>query len=124
MKIMAEVSVGELIDKMAVLEVKKEKLNSEEKLIQINKELSILKNICEEKLTDYEKWIAELKLVNNDLWEAVETLRRNLEKNSDREIIEASRQVEHFNYLRFKIKDKINDFYDSEIKEQKSYKES
>jgi len=121
---MAEVSVGELIDKMAVLEVKKEKLNSEEKLIQINKELSILKNICEEKLTDYEKWIAELKLVNNDLWEAVETLRRNLEKNSDREIIEASRQVEHFNYLRFKIKDKINDFYDSEIKEQKSYKES
>lgn len=124
MKIFAEISIGELIDKIAVLEVKKEKLNSKEKLIQINKELSVLRNICEEKLTDYEKWITELKSVNDNLWDAVETVRQNLKKNVGEGIIEASRQVEHFNYLRFKVKDKINDFYDSEIKEQKSYKES
>jgi len=124
-KILIEVSVGELLDKISILEIKKEKIKDENKLKFINNEYKILKaeldkNIkSDEKL---EKFFQSLKEINSKLW-VIEDDKRLCEKNSDfgEIFIKLSRDVHFLNDDRAKIKLEINNHTGSKIKEIKEY---
>ncbi len=124
-KILIEVSVGELLDKISILEIKKEKIKDENKLKFIGNEYKILKaeldkNIkSDEKL---EKFFQSLKEINSKLW-VIEDDKRLCEKNSDfgENFIKLSRDVHFLNDDRAKIKLEINNHTGSKIKEIKEY---
>ena len=124
-KILIEVSVGELLDKISILEIKKEKIKDENKLKFINNEYKILKaeldkNIkSDEKL---EKCFQSLKEINSKLW-VIEDDKRLCEKNSDfrEKFIKLSRDIHFLNDDRAKIKLEINNHTGSKIKEIKEY---
>ncbi len=124
-KILIEVSVGELLDKISILEIKKEKIKDENKLKFINNEYKILKaeldkNIkSDEKL---EKFFQSLKEINSKLW-VIEDDKRLCEKNSDfrEKFIKLSRDIHFLNDDRAKIKLEINNHTGSKIKEIKEY---
>ena len=124
-KILAEISAGELIDKITILEIKKEKINDDQKLIDINKELISLNSTMKEFIPDLNKVSNlknDLKNINLKLWD-IEDSKRNAEKNKkfDERFIELARNVYKFNDERAKIKLKINNLLGSNIKEVKSY---
>ncbi len=124
-KILVEVSVGELLDKISILEIKKEKIKDPDKLKFINEEYNILnkqlkKNIKpDEKLN---KLFNSLKNINSKLW-LIEDEKRLYEKNSDfgEKFIAVSRDIHFFNDDRAKIKLEINNHTGSKIKEIKEY---
>ena len=124
-KIVVEVSVGELLDKISILEIKKEKIKDSEKLEFINDEYNVLKdqflkNVkSDEKLDSLFKFLKE---INNKLW-VIEDDKRLCEKNSDfgDEFIKLSRDVHFLNDERAKIKLEINNHTGSKIKEIKEY---
>ena len=124
-KIVVEVSVGELLDKISILEIKKEKIKDPEKLRFINNEHDVLKdqflkNVkSDEKLDSLFKFLKE---INNKLW-VIEDDKRLCEKNSDfgDEFIRLSRDVHFLNDERAKIKLEINNHTGSKIKEIKEY---
>ena len=124
-KILVEVSVGELLDKISILEIKKEKIKDPEKLRFINNEHEVLKdqflkNVkSDEKLDSLFKFLKE---INNKLW-VIEDDKRLCEKNSDfgDEFIKLSRDVHFLNDERAKIKLEINNHTGSKIKEIKEY---
>ncbi len=125
-KILAEISAGELIDKITILEIKKEKINDSQKLIDINKELISLNNTMKEFIPNLNKvsnYRNDLKNINLKLWD-IEDSKRNAEKNKkfDKEFIQLARNVYKFNDERAKIKLSINEILGSNIKEVKSYK--
>jgi hypothetical protein len=124
-KILVEVSVGELLDKISILEIKKEKIKNPEKLEYILDELSILKeefknNIKSDKKLD--ELCQSLKIVKARLW-VIEDDKRNCEKekNFTENFIKLSRDVHILNDDRAKIKLKINELTGSKIKEIKEY---
>ena len=124
-KILAEISAGELIDKITILEIKKEKINDDQKLIDINKELISLNSTMKEFIPDLNKVSNlknDLKNINLKLWD-IEDGKRSAEKNSqfDEKFIELARSVYKFNDERAKIKLAINNALGSNIKEVKSY---
>ena len=124
-KILVEVSVGELLDKISILEIKKEKIKDIEKLKFINDEHAILKGQLDQnvKLNDkLNELFKSLKTINTKLW-VIEDDKRKCEKNSDfTEIfIKLSRDVHFLNDDRAKIKLEINNLTDSKIKEIKEY---
>ena len=124
-KILVEVSVGELLDKISILEIKKEKIKDPDKLKFINDEYNILseqfkKNIKpDDKLN---KLFNSLKDINSKLW-LIEDEKRLYEKNSDfgEKFIKVSRDIHFFNDNRAKIKLEINNHTGSKIKEIKEY---
>lgn len=117
-----KVSIGELLDKISILQIKKENIKDANKLLEIEKELSTLIEVCEGKISDYHKWVAKIKEVNQELWVIEDNIRlKEKAKEFDNQFIELARSVYVTNDIRFKIKDEINKFYGSEIKEQKSY---
>ena len=124
-KILVEISVGELLDKISILEIKKEKIKDSEKLKFINDEYNVLKdqlnrNIkSDQKLDDLFK---SLKEINSKLW-IIEDDKRMCEKNSDfgEKFIKLSRDVHFLNDDRAKIKLEINNHTGSKIKEIKEY---
>ena len=124
-KIVVEVSVGELLDKISILEIKKEKIKDPEKLRFINNEHDVLKdqflkNVkSDEKLDSLFKFLKE---INNKLW-VIEDDKRLCEKNSDfgDEFIKLSRDVHFLKDERAKIKLEINNHTGSKIKEIKEY---
>jgi len=123
--ILAEISVGELIDKITILEIKKEKITDFEKLKDIKKELLSLNNTFEKSIPDYSKvksLIEKLKIINLKLWD-IENGKRLAEKNNDfgEKFIELARSVYKTNDERSKIKLKINNILGSNIKEIKSH---
>ena len=124
-KILAEISAGELIDKITILEIKREKISDQMKLIDINKELNSLKNTFEKEISDKSKiknLIEELKKINLELWDIEEGKRKAEENNSfDENFIQLSRNVYKRNDKRAKIKLKINEILGSNIKEVKSH---
>ena len=125
-KILAEISAGELIDKITILEIKNEKINDDQKLIDINKELISLNSTVKEFIPDLNKVSNlknDLKNINLKLWD-IEDSKRNAEKNKkfDEEFIQLARNVYKFNDERAKIKLSINIILESNIKEVKSYK--
>ncbi|MDB3982997.1 DUF6165 family protein [Candidatus Pelagibacter sp.] len=124
-KIIVEVSVGELLDKISILKIKKEKIKDPKKLEFIANEHSILKEQLEKnvKSDDHlEKLSEELKDINAKLW-IIEDDKRDCEKNKDfgEKFIKLSRDVHFLNDDRAKIKLKINDHTGSIIKEIKEY---
>ena len=124
-KIIVEVSVGELLDKISILEIKQDKIKDPEKLSFINNEHSILKNQFEKNVKSddkLEKLFQELKDINAKLW-VIEDDKRDCEKNKDfgEKFIKLSREVYFLNDDRAKIKLDINDLTGSKIKEIKEY---
>ena len=124
-KILAEISAGELIDKITILEIKKEKISNTEKLLEVNKELSSLNETLKKYLNNESKILNfknDLKNINLKLWN-IEDGKRSAEKNNkfDEKFIELARSVYKFNDERAKIKLAINNALGSNIKEVKSY---
>ena len=124
-KILVEASVGELLDKLSILEIKKIRIKDSSKLNFINEEYDILKNQFEknvkidDKLNDL---FNELKDINNKLWD-IENEKRLCEKNSDfgDVFIKTSRDIHFLNDKRGNIKLEINNHTGSKIKEIKEY---
>jgi len=124
-KIYAEISAGELVDKITILKIKEEKITNKEKLVEIKKELDSLTNAFNKSIKkniNLETLIKELKNINLKLWD-IEDKKRELEKKQrfGKEFIELARNVYKFNDERAKIKLKINEALGSNIKEVKSY---
>ena len=124
-KILAEISAGELVDKITILEIKKNKISDENKLKEINKELNSLNNTMDKFILEKSKILTfkdQLKEINLKLWD-IEDGKRTAEKNNDfgKIFIELARNVYKFNDERAKIKLKINEILGSNIKEVKSH---
>ena len=124
-KILVEVSVGELLDKLSILEIKQEKIKDSEKLKYINDEYAVLKEQISKNVQSdntLEKLFNSLKDINSKLW-IIEDEKRMCEKNSDfgEKFIKLSRDVHFLNDDRAKIKLEINDHTGSKIKEIKEY---
>ena len=124
-KILAEISAGELFDKITILEIKKSKISNKEKLNDIEKELFSLKETVKKYIpnqSSISKYIDDLKNINLKLWD-IEDGKRDAEKNKDfgEKFIELARNVYKFNDERAKIKLAINTSLGSNIKEVKSY---
>ena len=124
-KILAEISAGELIDKITILEIKKEKINHSEKLKIIEKELLSLNDTFEKSVPDSSKVVSlidQLRAINLKLWD-IENGKRLAEKNNDfgETFILLARSVYKENDKRSKIKLEINNILGSNIREIKSY---
>ena len=124
-KILAEISAGELIDKITILEIKKEKISNKEKLKEVNKELISLNETLKKSINNESKISSfknDLKNINLKLWD-IEDGKRSAEKNNkfDEKFIQLARNVYKFNDERAKIKLAINNALGSNIKEVKSY---
>ena len=124
-KILAEISAGELFDKITILEIKKAKISNKEKLSDIEKELFSLNETVKKFIpnkSSISKHIEDLKNINLKLWD-IEDGKRSSEKNNDfgEKFIELARNVYKFNDERAKIKLAINTTLGSNIKEVKSY---
>ena len=123
-KIFAEISAGELVDKITILEIKKIKIKALEKIKDVNKELLSLnetfKKYIDENIIKNE--INKLKEINSILWE-IESKKRSAEKKQkfDKDFINLARSVYKTNDERAKIKLKINQILRSNIKEVKSH---
>tara|TARA_Y100001936_G_scaffold35118_1_gene33128 strand:- start:58 stop:447 length:390 start_codon:yes stop_codon:yes gene_type:complete len=124
-KILVEVSVGELLDKISILEIKKDRIKDNDKLKYINDEYNILKSEFEknikvdQKLKDLFK---SLKDINNKLWD-IENEKRLCEKNSNfgEVFIKTSRDIHFLNDKRGTVKLEINNYTGSKIREIKQY---
>ena len=124
-KILIEVSVGELLDKISILEIKQEKIKNTEKLKFINEEHSILKDQFNKNIKSDQKLnelFETLKKINAQLW-IIEDDKRQCEKDKDftEKFIKLSRDVHLLNDERAKIKLEINNLTGSKIKEIKEY---
>ena len=124
-KILVEVSIGELLDKISILDIKKDKIKDETKLEHILNEYKILKEEYDNKVKNDDKLsklYKSLKEINSKLW-VIEDEKRLCEKNADfgEEFIKLSRDVHFLNDERAKIKLEINIHTGSKIKEIKEY---
>ena len=124
-KIIVEVSIGELLDKISILEIKQEKIKDPEKLKFISYEHTVLKeqfdkNVKSDEVLD--NLFQSLKNINSKLW-VIEDDKRKCEKNKDftEKFIKLSRDVHFLNDDRAKIKLEINNYTGSKIKEIKEY---
>ena len=120
--ILAPVSLGELIDKITILEIKQIHMTGI-KLENVNKELKLLKKILQNKNLDIEiDLINSLKEVNNNLWEIEDNIRiKERDQKFNKEFIQLARSVYKQNDKRAAIKKEINEKYNSELIEEKSY---
>ena len=124
-KILAEISAGELIDKITILEIKKAKITNKDKLVEIEKELLSLNDTMKKFIpnnSEISKFKDSLKDINLKLWD-IEDGKRSAEKNNNfgEKFVELARKVYKFNDERAKIKLAINSTLGSNIKEVKSY---
>ena len=124
-KILTEISEGELLDKLTILEIKLNEIKNQSLIKEVQKEYKILtkirdKNIKENKIID--DLFNELKIVNKKIWD-IENIKRDYEKNEtfDEKFISVSRDEYKANDERAKIKSKINSILDSNIKEVKQH---
>ena len=124
-KILAEISAGELIDKITILEIKKIKISDENKLKEVEKELASLNETFKKFIPDQSQikpLIDKLKSINLKLWD-IENGKRQAERNKDfgEKFIDLARSVYKSNDERAKIKLEINNLLGSNIKEVKSH---
>ena len=125
MKVNIPVSLGELLDKISILEIKNKKILNESKLKNIKKELVGLRNVLEElniNLLEIDDLYKDLFKINLTLWEIEDSI-RILEKNEDfgKQFVELARSVYITNDKRFEVKNEINKLFNSEYVEEKSY---
>ena len=124
-KILVEVSVGELLDRISILEIKKEKISNPESIKFIEKEYLILKDQLKKNIKSdkkLEEFFNNLKKTNLKLW-SIENDKRMCEKNSDfgEKFIKLSREIHFLNDNRSKVKLEINKYTGSQIREIKQY---
>ena len=121
--ILAPVSLGELIDKITILEIKQIHMTGI-KLKNVNKELKLLRNILQDKNLEIDiDLINSLKEVNNNLWEIEDNIRiKERDQKFNKEFIQLARSVYKENDKRASIKKEINQKYNSELVEEKSYR--
>jgi hypothetical protein len=124
-KILAEISVGDLTDKITILEIKQENIKDKDSLNIINKELISLQSTLEENVTIQEELvilISRLKAINKTLWDVEDDI-RDCERNKSfgEDFIALARKVYFTNDKRAKIKKEINRLTHSDIEEIKSY---
>ena len=126
MKILAEISVGELFDKITILNIKLKKINDPEKLKNIKTELEVLIEQSNKIILDNKealnKNVQKLQEINETLWD-IENIKRECEANKDfgESFIKISRDVHFKNDIRASIKKEINLLSDSKITEEKEY---
>ena len=127
MKIKIEISVGELLDKISILLIKKQKIEDSKKLIEIERELKFLESHGDMirssmDIKKYDDFLDKLITINSKLWDIEDEI-RVFEKNSDfnEAFISLARDVYFTNDERFSCKNDINKFYGSEINEVKEY---
>lgn len=121
-QLMIEVSVGEVVDKYTILQIKRNKIRDEIKLKNINLEFEYLKDIVFNVLKITKEDVDYLVKINNLLWEIEDSIRikdKNME--FDNEFIELAKNVYRYNDARFEIKNRINLLYGSRFIEVKSY---
>ena len=127
MKILSEISAGELLDKITILEIKIDKIKNEDDKKEVLKEYKSLKKIQEDNIEfnqEIKKLYNDLKQTNSKLWEIEDKLRIfEKEKKFDNEFIKLARGVYFNNDERSKIKLKINKLLKSNIREIKQYVE-
>ena len=119
-----QVSVGEAIDKLTILDIKSEKIKDDFKLMNIVKEKAEIAITLNEHgyLHKFQSYYKELKEINEKLWDIEDKIRdKEFKKSFDFEFIELARSVYITNDKRFEIKNKINEEANSEFKEEKSY---
>ena len=121
--ILAPISIGELIDKITILEIKQIYMTGI-KLKNINKEMKLLKNILQDKNLEINiDLIKNLKKINKKLWEIEDNIRiKESNQEFDEEFIKLARSVYIENDKRASIKKEINQTYNSDLVEEKSYK--
>jgi len=127
MNVNVEISIGEFFDKITILEIKKERISSVDKLVNINNELDGLNNLLMQ-LTfsreDVAQEVLELKKINETLWEIEDDIRKKESKKVfDEKFIELARAVYITNDKRSDIKRSINLKLGSDFVEEKSYEE-
>ena len=127
MNVNVEISIGEFFDKITILEIKKERINNADKLVNINKELDGLNDLLS-KLSftreDVAQEVSELSKINEALWEIEDDIReKESKKVFDAEFIELARSVYITNDKRSDIKRDINIKLGSDFVEEKSYEE-
>jgi hypothetical protein len=126
LKILAEISVGELFDKITILNIKLKKINDHEKLKNIKTELEVLIEQSNKIILDNKealnKNVQKLQEINEKLWD-IENIKRECEANKDfgENFIKISRDVHFKNDIRASIKKEINLLSDSKITEEKEY---
>tara|TARA_B100000945_G_C20229510_1_gene524587 strand:+ start:271 stop:657 length:387 start_codon:yes stop_codon:yes gene_type:complete len=125
MEVNIPVSLGELLDKISILEIKNKKILDDTKLVNIKKELSGLRKVLKSlniNLTEINDLYEELYNINLTLWDIEDSI-RILEKNEsfDQEFIDFARKVYITNDKRFEVKNKINKTFNSKYIEEKSY---
>ena len=128
MTIRIPVSIGELVDKLTILEIKKFKITEQEKKSKIIKEYGLLQEVILEsevsKNIEYQQFYNNLQKINQELWEIEDQIRIfEKDKNFGLEFVDLARSVYRLNDKRFEIKNEINIFFGSEIAEQKEYEE-
>lgn len=127
MNVNTEISIGELFDKLTILEIKKERIKNTSKLVNINTELAALNELLSGlafSRSDVESEVAELKTINEKLWVIEDNIRdKESAKSFDQEFIELARSVYFTNDRRSDIKRDINIKLDSHFIEEKSYEE-
>ncbi len=125
MSIQIDISVGELLDKITILQIKSERISDVAKLENINKELSLLQSQWSSssyKNSDLDKNITALKIVNEKLWDIEDNIRtKESEQCFDKEFVELARSVYFVNDERAEIKRKLNVQAGSALVEEKSY---
>jgi hypothetical protein len=124
--IQVPVSVGELIDKLSILQVKRTKIDDEKKLKYVNSEFELLYNISAEFLNnmEIENLYYDLVDVNSSLWDVEDKLREYENLGFfEGHFVSLSREVYTTNDKRFELKNKINEISHSELREQKSYQD-
>lgn len=122
-----EVSIGELLDKISILEIKMERINQEEKLQNVRRELNHLRQVRNESVPfnrEVEDLFIMLKETNEALWEIEDEIRKcEREKDFGPKFIHLARSVYKQNDLRCHFKRELNDKLGSDLKEEKSYAE-
>jgi len=125
--ITAQISCGELIDKITILKIKAERITDPEKLKNVRTELEILQKTCEQYIADYQSIAAlekTLQQINQDLWDIEDAIRvKERNKEFDDEFIQIARSVYTTNDKRCVIKKEIDRVLGSRITEEKSYEE-
>lgn len=125
MALKVEVSVGELLDKVTILEIKSERIADEAKLVNVNKELGILRQTWADSplsQQDVTAQIAQLKEVNETLWDIEDNIRRKeAAQEFDDEFVKLARSVYFENDVRAAVKKEINTMLGSSLVEEKSY---
>tara|TARA_B110000858_G_scaffold159513_1_gene183125 strand:- start:73 stop:459 length:387 start_codon:yes stop_codon:yes gene_type:complete len=125
MKVLVEISAGELFDKITILKIKTEKIKDKGKLENIHKELDILQKEAlkfDDTSDSLSNYINNLKNINSELWD-IENIKREMEASKDfgENFIKISRDVHFKNDVRAKIKKDINNLTNSNVSEEKEY---